>query len=228
MIRILYFSFQLWRMSMSPNIFQNISSGGDYYPTHCHHPPHVAIVVPYRDRLENLEVFLHYMHPFLMRQNIHYKIYIITQGDKLEFNRAMLLNVGFKEALVDQDWPCFVFHDVDHLPEDNRNLYDCLDLPKHMASAVDTGGYQLYYDGFFGGVFSILKTQFEQINGASNLFWGWGGEDDNILKRIQDSQLNMVRISQEEGRYTTTKHGAPHKNTEYGNVQYNRWIVRYN
>ena len=206
------------KASLKPEMFQNLSLGGEYTPPECHNPAHVAIIVPYRNRKHNLDVLLHYMHPFLMRQNIHYKIYIINQADDLEFNRAMLLNVGFKEALRDYDWPCFVFNDVDHLPEDNRNVYKCINLPKHMAVAVDTGGYKLYYEGFFGGVFAILREQFELINGASNKFWGWGSEDDDILKRIQKSGLDMVRISAEVGRYATTKHGPPSKNKDNGNI----------
>ena len=180
----------------------------------------MAIIVPYRNRGENLASFLNYIHPFLIRQNIHYKIYIINQGDNMEFNRAMLINVGFKEALLEYDWPCFVFTDVDHLPEDNRNLYRCEAVPKHMAAAVDTGGYKLYYEGFFGGVFAMTKDQFEQANGASNQFWGWGGEDDDLAARIQ----GFTRLSPEIGRYTTLKHGPPRKNKEYSKIPLDRFL----
>ena len=104
------------------------------------------------------------------------------------------------------------------LPEDDRNLYKCSDVPKHMASAVDTGGYKLYYEGFFGGVSALTRDQFEQINGASNQFWGWGGEDDDLVERIP----GFTRVSPEIGRYTTLKHGPPHKNNEYDKVIFDR------
>ena len=35
----------------------------------------LAIIVPYRDRLVNLEILLKNLHPFLMQQNIYYSIY---------------------------------------------------------------------------------------------------------------------------------------------------------
>ena len=36
------------------------------------------------------------------------------------FNRGMLLNIGFTEAMKDQEWDCFIFHDVDLLPENDK------------------------------------------------------------------------------------------------------------
>ena len=46
---------------------------------------HVAIVVPFRDRLSNSEAFLKYMHNFLQAQGtVHYKIYFITQVGRSE------------------------------------------------------------------------------------------------------------------------------------------------
>ena len=48
----------------------------------------------------------------------------------------MLFNIGFDMAtyLTTQDfWNCFIFHDVDLLPEDDRNLYTCPTKPRQMA-----------------------------------------------------------------------------------------------
>ena len=42
-------------------------------------PHRTAVVVPFRRRMENLESFLAYMHPFLMKQAIEYKVYVISQ-----------------------------------------------------------------------------------------------------------------------------------------------------
>ena len=44
-----------------------------------------------------------------------------------------MFNVGFVEAMKAYDWDCFIFHDVDLLPEDDRNLYTCPDQPRHMS-----------------------------------------------------------------------------------------------
>lgn len=34
-----------------------------------------------------------------------------------------------------------------------------------------------------GGVLAIKNHQFEMVNGYSNQFWGWGGEDDDMAYR---------------------------------------------
>ena len=58
------------------------------------------------------------------------------------FNRAMLFNIGYKEALKIRDFNCFVFHDVDLIPEDDRNYYGCAPRPRHLSVAVDTFRYK--------------------------------------------------------------------------------------
>jgi hypothetical protein len=66
---------------------------------------------------------------------------LIVSGDG-PFNRAMLMNVGFVEALKLYNYDCFIFHDVDLLPEDDRNLYTCPEQPRHMSVAVDVLRYK--------------------------------------------------------------------------------------
>lgn len=61
----------------------------------------------------------------------------LSQGGTEPFNRAMLFNVGYKEAMKDLDWDCLIFHDVDHLMENDRNYYGCTDLPRHFAVKLD-------------------------------------------------------------------------------------------
>lgn len=57
----------------------------------------------------------------------------MLQVDDKKFNRAMLFNVGYKEASQEYDWDCYIFHDVDLLPEDDRNIYSCATTPRHMS-----------------------------------------------------------------------------------------------
>jgi hypothetical protein len=52
----------------------------------------------------------------------------------------MLMNIGYAEAIKDYDWQCFIFHDVDLVPENDNNLYYCPVYPRHMSIAVSTLG----------------------------------------------------------------------------------------
>ena len=82
------------------------------------------------------------------------------------------MNVGYKEAIKDEKnlnmtFNCFIFHDVDLIPEDRRIIYMCDDLPIHFAVSVSSLNYQ--YDGDyiqnFGGITSFTREQFKEING---------------------------------------------------------------
>jgi hypothetical protein len=102
----------------------------------------VAIIVPYRNRTVNLNLFLLYLHQFLNKQNLNYGIYLIEPLSYLKFNRALLINIGFVESLKDEDYDCFIFHDVDMLPERSSNIYECnTEMPKQMAIAINTYSY---------------------------------------------------------------------------------------
>ena len=194
---------------------QSLISGGEYFPEDCDNPDHVAIIVPYRSRASQLPVFLGHIHHFLIAQNmIHYRIYLVHQADNKKFNRASLMNVGFKEALKDFPWTCFIFHDVDHLPENIENLYTCPDQPRLLAVAVDKWNYTTLYKAYFGGVVAIRKEQFEAINGVSNQFWGWGGEDDDMRRRIVRTGLNITKADHKVARYATIKHKRAKKNPD--------------
>ena len=52
------------------------------------------------------------------------------------------MNIAFVEALKLFPYQCFVFHDVDLVPEDDRNMYSCPVQPRHMSVAIDEMGYK--------------------------------------------------------------------------------------
>lgn len=138
----------------------------------------LAVIVPYRDRESHMNEFIPWMERVLSKDGITFKIFIIHQGDNKGFNRAKLLNIGYKEA---QDFDYYAFHDVDMLPVDSDYSYP--EGPTHLASRAEQFGYKLPYEGYFGGVTLFDKESFEKINGYSNEYWGWGAEDDDVLYR---------------------------------------------
>ena len=134
------------------------------------------------------------MHKILQRQELEYQIFVINQVGNDPFNRAKLLNVGFIEALKLYDWDCFVFHDVDlgkinsisgltsprlnpnltpdatyqtffSVLENDKLLYRCPELPRHMSVAVDKFNYRLPYFSIFGGITSLSTDHMVALNG---------------------------------------------------------------
>ncbi|KAJ6647704.1 Beta-1,4-N-acetylgalactosaminyltransferase bre-4 [Pseudolycoriella hygida] len=180
--------------------------GGWYKPKECISKDRVAIIIPYRDRAQHLPIFLANIHPFLMKQQIEYGIFLIEQVTEGLFNRAALMNVGFVESQKLGEWDCFIFHDIDLIPMDDRNLYNCPDQPRHMSVAVDTMGFKLPYSSIFGGVSAMTKKQFQKVNGFSNCFWGWGGEDDDMSNRLKHVGYHIARYPINIARYTMLNH----------------------
>ncbi|XP_034979087.1 beta-1,4-galactosyltransferase 2 isoform X3 [Zootoca vivipara] len=126
----------------------DVREGGKYSPPDCVPRQKVAILIPFRHREHHLKYWLHYLHPILRRQKVSYGIYIINQYGEDTFNRAKLLNVGFLEALRDDEsYDCFIFSDVDLVPMDDRNLYRCYDQPRHFAVAMDKFGFRISLNG---------------------------------------------------------------------------------
>ncbi|XP_037828287.1 beta-1,4-N-acetylgalactosaminyltransferase bre-4 [Lucilia sericata] len=183
-----------------------LEPGGAFKPKDCIARHHVAIVVPFRDRYAHLSIFLRNIHPFLMQQHIAYRIFIVEQTNGKPFNRAALMNIGFLEAMKLYKWDCFIFHDVDLLPLDNRNLYNCPRQPRHMSVAIDKFNYKLPYRTIFGGVSAMTREHFLTVNGFSNSYFGWGGEDDDMSNRLRNANLFIARYPINIARYMMLKH----------------------
>ncbi len=126
------------------------------------------------------------------------------------------MNVQFQSSIIATVFTlqCFIFHDVDLLPEDDRNLYTCPTQPRHMSVAVDTFSYRLPYDDLFGGVSALTVRHFLDVNGFSNLFWGWGGEDDDMSNRLRQRRLYISRYPANVARYKMLAHDKDSANPE--------------
>ena len=121
-------------------------------------------------------------------KDIEYEIFIVEQADDKPFNRGKLLNVGYKYALKN-GCDYFVFHDVDMLPEEVDYSYS--NKPLHLATHLQEHDYETTFFDYFGGVTMFTKEDFKTINGFSNEYWGWGFEDDDLLIRCIESDLDI-------------------------------------
>ena len=171
----------------------------------------IAISVPYRDlhpaqkRAEHLKEFIAYMGPFMKKaisqfsNNSSFHIFIVEQSPEYKFNRGALLNLGFIEASK-QGYNVFIFHDVDLLPGDSMAPYYIKNptIPIHIARCWDRYKGQEY----LGGIISISGKNFKDLNGYPNNYWGWGGEDDELRRRVNDINLEIENPKEEDCEIT--------------------------
>ncbi|XP_005098659.1 beta-1,4-N-acetylgalactosaminyltransferase bre-4 [Aplysia californica] len=184
----------------------DLMPGGHFVPRLCRSKTKVAIIIPFRDRRIHLKIFLRHMHPFLQRQNVEYGIFVVEQEGVTPFNRAILLNIGYVESEMLHHYDCFIFHDVDLLPLDDRNIYACSENPVHLSASIDTHDFKLMYNNLFGGVSALTKEMMLKVNGFSNIYFGWGGEDDDMSYRVRSHGMDIERYIPEVARYTMMKH----------------------
>ncbi|XP_061719125.1 beta-1,4-N-acetylgalactosaminyltransferase bre-4-like [Cydia pomonella] len=205
---------------LDESAFPEVKWGGRFSPNDCTALHKVAIIVPFRAHKQLLPIFLNHMHQFLMKQQLEYGIFIIEQAFRYDyFNSGKLRNVGFLESQNASDWQCFIFHDIDLLPMDQRNLYSCPDKkhPRQHVAAVYRQAYKLPYNTVSSGVSAMTQKQFTDVNGFSNAYWGIGGEDDDMVLRMHSKGYVISRYNETIARYASLYHkpNPTNKNKRY-------------
>lgn len=153
--------------------------------------PRLAIIVPFRDRFDELLIFVPYMSRFLQEQDIGpFKIFVVNQSSKYRFNRGSLINVGYILAKNQSDY--IAMHDVDLIPVNKNLTYSFpADGPYHLSSPEYHPKYN--YSKYIGGILLISNEHFERVNGMSNKYYGWGLEDDEFYTRLKSANLVINR-----------------------------------
>tara|TARA_B100001989_G_scaffold253119_1_gene238180 strand:- start:901 stop:2268 length:1368 start_codon:yes stop_codon:yes gene_type:complete len=165
----------------------------------------IVIIVIERNRTLEFDI-LHSLIKNKINCGSSYKIVHVEQSKNCLFNRGLLANVGFVKAYETwKDIERIVIHDTDMFPESTM----CYNKPYHApvihyATRVSQFGYKLPYKSYFGGVIGFIPSVYKIINGFSNSFWGWGGEDDDIYNRVVNTGFNIV--SSASGRFLSICH----------------------
>ena len=93
----------------------------------------LALIIPFRDRFDELLEFVPHMSKFLNQQQVPHHIFVINQVDRFRFNRASLINVGF--LFVKDNFDYIAMHDVDLLPLNKNLKYEYpAEGPFHIAA----------------------------------------------------------------------------------------------
>lgn len=145
----------------------------------------LAVLIPYRDRPQQLDSMLRITARCLARAGADASMFVLEQAAGLHFNRGALLNAGFL-LLAGSGYDCFVIHDVDTVCGPRESVaYRCPsgDRPLHLTPP---GLHPRdNYPEFLGGNIVFTPAQFALVNGFQHSFWGWGKEDNNMVRRLQ-------------------------------------------
>ena len=156
------------------------------------------ILIPYRNRQEHLDLFLKQLIFLFCKYLTPFKIIVIEQLNEKQFNRAILLNIGY---LLYKDQTKFFFHhDVDLIPTEEtiKNLY--ID-EKYDILRIYNG-----HNSSLGGIVKFKKEVYEQINGLPNYIWGWGIEDRVFYYRCETLKLNISNNFTNKDNFLFLKH----------------------
>ncbi|KAM3719884.1 Beta-1,4-N-acetylgalactosaminyltransferase bre-4 [Dirofilaria immitis] len=182
-----------------------LKPGGHWKPDDCTTEHKIAVIIPFRDRQTHLTRLIDFLIPVFRRQQLNFRFIVTEQYGHDLFNKGRIMNAAFRLA-EHLNVSCVIFHDVDMFPQDDRNFYGCPPTPRHLGAFVSNLGYQLWYKEIVGGVLAISMDDYRAVNGYSNMYWGWGGEDDDMGKRIMTQNLTIERPDTITGRFTMLKH----------------------
>jgi len=195
----------------------------------------LGLIIPYRDRKEQLEIFINIISKHLQNKNIDYYIIVVEQKNNNLFNRSKLLNIGANYIYNKIDYLCF--HDIDLIPEekvkylldndtnishyigyliknknneiDNNIFYKNKDFNKYFLMFK----YKDYtYKPSLGGV-TMIKNTIWRENPWNELFQLWGYEDNEYYIRLKN--LHNYKIKQEGYKYISLHYNKIHNIYNY-------------
>ena len=112
--------------------------------------------------------------------SVHRRV-CFQEGDGI-FNKGYIMNVAFTE--IQRQYPgkfdCFIFHDVDMLPEDDRNFYTCADQPRHIGVYINKFNYE--YVHTFRVHMAIFMPVAPNLHEWSRSWSVWGSEPLKLLR----------------------------------------------
>ena len=163
----------------------------------------IALITVYKNNKDNTRLiqkrYFLYMMNKLLKQICNYDIIVVEQDENYPFNIGKLKNIGFDylNKNSSKKYDNYIFSDIDTIP--NTDLIDYFFKITDSLNALGTYGTR-YTEmdlknniPFVGALISCTKEFFEEINGYPNNFYGWQGEDTNLLLRLYETKKPLYK-----------------------------------
>lgn len=185
------------------------------------------IIIPYRDRKNQLQEFLNEVVPLFEKHLSRFKVVIVEQGDDKPFNRGALMNIAFKE--YGNKFEYIITNDVDTFPTEEtvKNTY---------TQKGDVVRIFCAHRWSCGGICKIKSNVFSMVNGFPSDIWGWGVEDRSLFFRFNTFGINcgpLLRPSLkildnaiENNEEDTSKFLINHNRRQYENYLYSKVNIK--
>lgn len=216
-----------------------------------------CFIIPFRDRYPNLGSLIKCLKDFKVKYQIDFDLYLINQTNNQLFNRGKLFNIGYLEVGKNYDYiyfgdcdalPCT---DLDRFDQDLMNLklkpytnFEPVKEISHLSSFLEQWNYIIESgDSKLSTIkctpFDYLKTEhcggsilvknnfFSKINGFSNLYEGWGGEDNDlgyrIMTNIDENKVKSEIINFLNERFKNTNIINTYELANLENIEYSTY-----
>lgn len=165
-----------------------------------------VLIIPYRDRQKHLQLFLSHLEKYHQIMDI----YIFEQNNNNYFNRGYLFNAIFE---IEKQYDYYIFHDVDLIPDTDIDYCQEYLIPTHLSCYCKQFNYKILDNKsvkdsqMFGGVIAMSRQHLHDISGYNDYYEGWGYEDNDIFRKIQ----NIIGIyDRKPWTYDSLEHERKH------------------
>ena len=155
----------------------------------------IGIITIFRDdainsRLEQKRQFLYNINK-MFNQLCDYNIIVVEQSKDNLFNIGKLKNIGYHYLKKNKKkFDNYIFTDIDIIPD--SDLIDYYFKITDSLNSLGIRGSRYVYESRnvitpgAGSVVACTDTVFEELNGYPNNFYGWQGEDTDLLLRLHE------------------------------------------
>ena len=173
----------------------------------------LLIVVPYRNRETHLATFLEKTPRYFNQQSFEYDILICELDQQGDWNAGLCCNSVIDFINNERQYKYIFVQHVDVFPVEGK--WEFPNTNEVFNRIGDYGSCMMTLQDFLG------------VNGYSNSFWGWGGEDNDIYIKIKKNGIVLTEKSEWSVKFDTSfqNHQRKFNGENYANTIKNLYVI---